>query len=286
MELLAAKSGKGGKAKAPKAAKAQSRKAEGGDRGGTRPKAKAKAREGKGSKLTRPRCAAFCSTRRGSSRPSALLSMNWRRGSTSSPISVVKISPALIASSICTLQQDALRRVHRGFPELLGIHLAQPLVALDRHDPLRLGEQPVERLRLKIRDRAHRLAALHLRVFADQARQHLAPSARSARSRRFRGRRGRSRSPPCCRGRSSPGAGASRRTSGRARCASSGRWARAPRGTPSRACARALLVGRGRSSASPSIAVQHRRVHRRRQALDHRLGHEVVGGDASPAPRP
>ena len=37
------------------------------------------------------------------------------------------------------LQQDALGRVHRRLPELLGVHLAQPLVALDRHAALRLA---------------------------------------------------------------------------------------------------------------------------------------------------
>src|SRR3954470_935360 len=44
------------------------------------------------------------------------------------------------------LEQDALLRIHRGLPQLLGVHLAQALVALDRHAALRLGEEPVERL--------------------------------------------------------------------------------------------------------------------------------------------
>ena len=57
--------------------------------------------------------------------------MNLRRGSTSSPISVEKISSASTASSMRTCKQHASFRIHRGFPELLRIHLAQTFVALN-----------------------------------------------------------------------------------------------------------------------------------------------------------
>ena len=70
--------------------------------------------------------------------------MNSRRGSTSSPIRMVKIWSASTASSTVHLQQRALRRVHRRLPELLRVHFAEALVALDREalagasrDPLR-----------------------------------------------------------------------------------------------------------------------------------------------------
>ena len=93
-----------------------------------------------------PNLVVMCAPRRGASgytsrlrTPSALVSMNARRGSTSSPISVVKISSDAMASSICTLQQPAHGGIHRRFPELLGIHLAQALVALDRDAVARLA---------------------------------------------------------------------------------------------------------------------------------------------------
>ena len=54
----------------------------------------------------------------------ACASMKFRRGSTSSPISVVKTSSAAMASSICT-RSGAHLRVHGGFPQLLGVHFAQ-----------------------------------------------------------------------------------------------------------------------------------------------------------------
>ena len=44
--------------------------------------------------------------------------MKSRRGSTSSPISIVNTRSASMASSICTLQQAAHGRVHRRFPQL------------------------------------------------------------------------------------------------------------------------------------------------------------------------
>ena len=61
----------------------------------------------------------------------AFSSMNLRRSSTFSPISVVKISSAATTSSSLTLQQRARLGVHRGFPELLGIHFAQALEPRD-----------------------------------------------------------------------------------------------------------------------------------------------------------
>ena len=72
--------------------------------------------------------------------------MKLRRGSTWSPISVAKISSAVIASSICVLQQAPRAGIHRGFPELLRIHLAQTLVALRAHAALHFAEHPFDRL--------------------------------------------------------------------------------------------------------------------------------------------
>src|SRR5260221_9514076 len=67
------------------------------------------------------------------------------------------------------LEQDALGGIHGGFPELLGVHLAQPLVALVLHPALAFPREPVEAF-LERAHRAHGLAALHLRVLADEAR--------------------------------------------------------------------------------------------------------------------
>ena len=64
------------------------------------------------------------------SRDSALSWMNCRRGSTRSPISW---SNSTLASSHfldADLQQRARIDVERGLPQLLGVHLAQPFVAL------------------------------------------------------------------------------------------------------------------------------------------------------------
>src|SRR5213075_1061580 len=74
--------------------------------------------------------------------PSAFDSMNARRGSTCSPMSVEKISSEATASSIRTRRSP---RAHRGFPQLCRIHLPQTLVTLDCDARARLGEQPVER---------------------------------------------------------------------------------------------------------------------------------------------
>ena len=61
----------------------------------------------------------------------ALRVMNERRASTSSPISTQNSSSAVAASSRVTWQQHPGGRVHRGLPQLLGVHLAEALVPLD-----------------------------------------------------------------------------------------------------------------------------------------------------------
>ena len=63
---------------------------------------------------------------------SALSLMKSRRGSTRSPISWVKVSSATVAFLDLHLQQGADIGIERGFPKLLGIHLAQAFVALQR----------------------------------------------------------------------------------------------------------------------------------------------------------
>src|SRR6185437_11410735 len=70
------------------------------------------------------------------------------------------------------LQEPAHARVHRGLPQLVGIHLAQPLVALLRHAAACFVEEPVERFL----ERLHRLlllAALHDRAGVDESLQHV-----------------------------------------------------------------------------------------------------------------
>ena len=57
--------------------------------------------------------------------------MKSLRGSTRSPMSIVKIASASPASSTSTLQQRPRLRVHRRLPELVGVHLAEALEALD-----------------------------------------------------------------------------------------------------------------------------------------------------------
>jgi hypothetical protein len=58
--------------------------------------------------------------------------MNFRRGSTLSPISTVKSPSVSMPSSIVHLEHRTLLRVHRRFPELFGIHLTKTFVSLDR----------------------------------------------------------------------------------------------------------------------------------------------------------
>ena len=92
--------------------------------------------------------------RRGCARPSAFASMKLRRGSTWSPISVEKISSAVIASSICVFSSRRVVGIHRRFPQLLGIHLAQALVALGAHAALDFAEHPFDRF-AEVLDRVH-----------------------------------------------------------------------------------------------------------------------------------
>ena len=73
--------------------------------------------------------------------------MNSRRGSTWSPISVVKISSAATASSILHLHQSPRLGIHRRFPELFRVHFAEALVALDRLALLGLRHEPIDSLR-------------------------------------------------------------------------------------------------------------------------------------------
>ena len=56
--------------------------------------------------------------------------MNSRRGSTWSPISIEKIWSAAAASSSVTCCERAAGRVHRRLAQLVGVHLAEALEAL------------------------------------------------------------------------------------------------------------------------------------------------------------
>ena len=58
--------------------------------------------------------------------------MNFRRLSTFSPISVEKISSAACGVVKAHPEQRARFRIHRGFPELVGIHFAQAFEPRDR----------------------------------------------------------------------------------------------------------------------------------------------------------
>ena len=60
----------------------------------------------------------------------ALSSMKARRGSTWSPISIEKMRSAAAASSSVTCASVRVGGVHRRFAELLGVHLAEALEAL------------------------------------------------------------------------------------------------------------------------------------------------------------
>ena len=87
--------------------------------------------------------------------------MNWRRGSTTSPIRIVNISvgfDGIIVVEI-DLQQLALFGVHRGFEKLLRVHFAQTFEALDLHALL----PDLENLRKDLRNRKQRV---HDRLFA------------------------------------------------------------------------------------------------------------------------
>ena len=64
--------------------------------------------------------------------------MKFRRGSTSSPMRIVKISSTPVTSSSLTRKQRADFRIHRRFPELIRIHFAQTFIALDAEPLLTL----------------------------------------------------------------------------------------------------------------------------------------------------
>ena len=73
--------------------------------------------------------------------------MNLRRSSTFSPISVEKIVLGGDGVFQAHLQQRARLGVHRGFPELLGIHFAQALESRDGEIFLRVFEDVVQHVR-------------------------------------------------------------------------------------------------------------------------------------------
>ena len=76
---------------------------------------------------------------------SAFSSMNFRRGSTSSPINVEKISSASYGVLDLHLQQRAGVGIHRGLPQLLGVHLSKAFVALDVQALARLRDHVLDR---------------------------------------------------------------------------------------------------------------------------------------------
>ena len=57
--------------------------------------------------------------------------MKALRGGTSSPISIVNMWSAAIASGSVTRIKRALGRIHRRLPKLVGVHLSKTLIALD-----------------------------------------------------------------------------------------------------------------------------------------------------------
>ena len=77
------------------------------------------------------------------------------------------------------LEQAARFRIDRGFPQLLGIHFAQALEALDLATLLRFFHQPCVRIG-EARDRLRAIAADDLRAFAHQAVQQLRDFAHRA----------------------------------------------------------------------------------------------------------
>ena len=97
---------------------------------------------------------------------SALSSMNLRRGSTWSPISVVNIRSAAGWSSALTCSSVRLVGIHRGLPQRVRVHLAEAFVAVDR-DALFAGgdeelDQVVERVDLDLLVLGHRRLAAPL----------------------------------------------------------------------------------------------------------------------------
>ena len=88
--------------------------------------------------------------------------MNSRRGSTTSPISREKMSSASSPSLDLHLQQRARVEVERRLPELLRVHLAQTLVALQREALAAGRHHRVEQLARAVHH--ERLASLRLSV--------------------------------------------------------------------------------------------------------------------------
>ena len=78
---------------------------------------------------------------------SALSWMNSRRGSTMSPISLTKMSSASSTSRIFTCRSGAGLAVEGRLPELVLVHLAKALVALEGHALAAGGVDRLEQLR-------------------------------------------------------------------------------------------------------------------------------------------
>ena len=70
--------------------------------------------------------------------------MNSRRGSTTSPISLEKISSASSSSPTFTCISVRTSRFERGLPELLRVHLAQAFVALHGNALAAGGEDGIQ----------------------------------------------------------------------------------------------------------------------------------------------
>ena len=103
----------------------------------------------------------FCASR-------ALFSMKARRGSTSSPIRVTNTSSGGDGVFDADFQEAADGRIHRGFPKLFRIHLAQAFVSLDGHAFLGNAHQDVQSA-FKAVDVVFVVAFVELRPFADHA---------------------------------------------------------------------------------------------------------------------
>ncbi len=75
---------------------------------------------------------------------SALSSMNFRRGSTWSPISVVNIWSASVWSSARTCSSVRFVGIHRRGPQRVRVHLAEALVAVDGDALLAGGDEELD----------------------------------------------------------------------------------------------------------------------------------------------
>ena len=80
--------------------------------------------------------------------------MNWRRGSTTSPISIEKMLVGRGGVLDADLRERARRGVHRRVAQLLGVHLAEALEALERDALLRdVQHRLAQRLERRARPR-------------------------------------------------------------------------------------------------------------------------------------